>query len=215
MHGLMYSARCLTYWALCSLLFGAGQSRSLGIYGQSQPLIGGSSSGTTERDTNGNVLSQPFIHGGNNDTLFEGTVSGGPPCKSILEVLLSERLDTTRAVLQAGLGRAFGQVISPFAEMTLLAPSEASFAETGYNSTNLPSLIVATMLARRYLIDTPYDTRMGEMLQTITSIDGELLTFKRLGDITAVKLNGTTVNITKPDIPACRSYVHVINGSFL
>ena len=38
---------------------------------------------------------------GNPDVLADGTVSGGTPCKSIFEVLIAERLDTARAVLQA------------------------------------------------------------------------------------------------------------------
>lgn len=37
----------------------------------------------------------------NPDVLLDGTVSGGTPCKSIFEVLIAERLDTARAVLQA------------------------------------------------------------------------------------------------------------------
>lgn len=52
------------------------------------------------RDADGNVLAQPLSHDEDDDMLYEGTVGGGSPCKSILEVLLSERLDTTRAVLQ-------------------------------------------------------------------------------------------------------------------
>lgn len=39
--------------------------------------------------------------GGHPDVLHDGTVSGGSPCKSIFEVLVAERLDTSRAVLQA------------------------------------------------------------------------------------------------------------------
>lgn len=106
-------------------------------------------------------------------------------------------------------------VISPFARLTLLAPSEDSFAAFGYNSTNLPPQMVAAKLARKYLIQDAYDTKAGEMLQTVTSIDGERLTFTRLGDRVAVNYNGTICDIMKPDIPACRSFVHVINGSLL
>ena len=82
----------------------AGFTRSFGEYGLMQPLDDVLPSGMeVERDADGNVLAQPFTHDEDNDKLFEGTVSGGSPCKSILEVLLSERLDTTRAVLQVRL----------------------------------------------------------------------------------------------------------------
>jgi hypothetical protein len=40
---------------------------------------------------------------GNTEVLGDGTVSGGAPCKSIFEVLIAERLETARAVLQAWL----------------------------------------------------------------------------------------------------------------
>lgn len=75
--------------------------------------------------------------------------------------------------------------------------------------------MVAAALANIYLIQKAYDTKMGELQHTVTSIDGEHLTFTRNGDRVAVNLNGTSADITKPDIPACRSYVHVMNGSFL
>lgn len=106
-------------------------------------------------------------------------------------------------------------VISPFAELTLLAPSEDSFAASGYNSSHLPPHMVAAALAKIYLIQKAYNTRMWEMLQTVASIDGENLIFTRVEDKVAVNLNGTLADITKADIPACRSFVHIMNGAFL
>lgn len=70
------------------------------MYGQNSPAEALVSDMAPGRDAAGNVLAEPFAHDADDDMLQEGTVQGGSPCQSILEVLLSERLDTTRAVLQ-------------------------------------------------------------------------------------------------------------------
>lgn len=84
----------------------AGLSNLAGDYGSSADAVqvqsadSGVNAVVPGRDADGNVLAQPFSHDKDDGMLQEGTVRGGSPCKSILEVLLSERLDTTRAVLQ-------------------------------------------------------------------------------------------------------------------
>lgn len=66
-----------------------------------------------------------FVPVGNpGDVLIDGTVSGGTPCKSIFEVLIAERLDTTQAVLQASV--LLGGVLGPSFIKLIAQPARKS-----------------------------------------------------------------------------------------
>jgi hypothetical protein len=174
----------------------------------------------------------------NPEVIADGTISGGPPCKSIFEVLISESLDTALAVLQAciysgllcrqrhtqscltrfapdmqdGLGANFSMLYDPGSEITLLAPSEAAFQKQGFNDSALPDANVTIELSEIWVLSRPISAAPdGSKKFMVPSIRGHNVTFSGSLNETDVAANGTTARIIQA-IPACKSWVHLIDS---
>jgi uncharacterized surface protein with fasciclin (FAS1) repeats len=120
-----------------------------------------------------------------------------------------------------GLERNFSMLITPRAELTLLAPTEAAFFQHGFNESNLPAANVSAILAKTWILDRPVSlnstgplsinsTRPGNV--TAMSLLGDTVTFTTTANGTLVGVNGTMGTITTADIPACASWVHVVDA---
>ena len=118
------------------------------------------------------------------------------------------------ADMQAGLGQNFSMLIHPGAELTLLAPSEAAFELLGFNSSVLPAANITMQLSETWVLQQAINTSSAATAKVVVpSLLGHSnVTLCGGANGTEAVVNGNSSRILQPDIPACKSWVHVIES---
>lgn len=110
-------------------------------------------------------------------------------------------------------------LINPGAELTLLAPTEAAFQLLGFNFSMLPAANVSMQLAQTWVLKQPVSTSASATAEFVApSLLGHNVTFGagvNGANQTEVVFNGTASRVIQADIPACRSWVHLIDSVLL
>lgn len=102
-------------------------------------------------------------------------------------------------------------LVHPGSELTLLSPSEAAFKLLGFNSSVLPAANVSIQLSETWVLQQAISTSSAATVNvTAPSLLGHNVTLFGGVNSTEAVVNGTSSRILQPDIPACKSWVHVI-----
>lgn len=145
------------------------------------------------------------------------------PCSSIFELLYERELYTAAAVLRRGLGRTSSMLFDPFTAITVLAPTDEAFAEFNITEDGDSSQASIDEIAERHVLPGVYTSkdiacsRRGgsESLKTQTWSGDEIVLRlddqARLQDVANANLR-RKLGVRTPDLPACLSILHVLDG---
>lgn len=115
--------------------------------------------------------------------------------------------------MQVGLGTNFSMLIHPGAELTLLAPSEAAFQRLGFNSSVLPVAEMATQMSKTWVLQRPVNVALSTDSDMLAlSLLGHNVTFRAAATGTEVIAKGAVASIAQANLPACKSWVHILDG---
>lgn len=140
------------------------------------------------------------------------------PCSSIFELLYEKQLYTAAQVLRVGLGRESTMLFDPFTAITVLAPTDASFAKVGVGENTQPNATWKSIAESHVLPgvitskDIACSRREGSRIlgaQTWNTID-VTLTIDATAVLRQVASRASTASVSQADVPACLSVLHVL-----